>query len=46
MELNTFPHVNAPEQRDLAFSQPITDKVDIFGLGQLVYYMIYNVRYY
>ncbi|CAD8077038.1 unnamed protein product [Paramecium primaurelia] len=45
IEMNTFEHVRAPEQKDLSQRLPITTKVDIYALGQLMYYMIFKVRY-
>ncbi|CAD8171189.1 unnamed protein product [Paramecium pentaurelia] len=45
IEMNTFEHVRAPEQKDFSQRLPITTKVDIYALGQLMYYMIFKVRY-
>ncbi|CAK74126.1 unnamed protein product (macronuclear) [Paramecium tetraurelia] len=45
IEMNTFEHVRAPEQKDFSQRFPITTKVDIYALGQLMYYMIFKVRY-
>ncbi|CAD8083040.1 unnamed protein product [Paramecium sonneborni] len=45
IEMNTFEHVRAPEQKDLSLKLPITTKVDIYALGQLMYYIIFKVRY-
>ncbi|CAD8085497.1 unnamed protein product [Paramecium sonneborni] len=45
IEMNTFEHVRAPEQKDFSQRLPITTKVDIYALGQLMYYIIFKVRY-
>ncbi|CAD8053133.1 unnamed protein product [Paramecium primaurelia] len=45
IEMNTFEHVRAPEQKDFSQRLPITTKVDIYAFGKLMYYMISKVRY-
>ena len=42
IEVNTVPCFRAPEQLDSSFSLPLGTKVDIWGLGCLIYGLLYR----
>lgn len=42
LDLNTTPTIRAPEQCDLYSGFPITEKVDIWGLGCLLYILCFH----
>lgn len=37
IDQNVYPNIRAPEQIDLNLNLPLTEKVDIYGFGLMIY---------